>query len=355
MIATKFVTRVYLRASWTKANLLRGRDAKPKGLSNEKVAGSPKGDYQQRFPGFLVRSSHFGDAEGNMVRFEGGRGAEETSSKETPPQVARLLIADDHALVREGLRTMLSGEGGLEVIAEANDGQQALDLCRELEPDLVLMDVRMPVMDGLQATRKIKDEMPKTSVMMVTMHENPDYLFEAVKAGAAGYVLKDASGERLLSAVRRTLEGESPLNQELAMRLLVRLARERRGEGGGGGSGETSREPPEDAPAAHGDVGGPLATRPAATRSDAHEEGSGGPTPQSRSAAQIENLTPREVEVLNLLSQGQTNPQIAQNLLFSVSTVKAQVRSILSKLGVSDRTQAAVRAIESRHTISGID
>ncbi len=119
---------------------------------------------------------------------------------------------------------------GLQVIAEANDGQQALDLCRELRPDLVLMDVRMPVMDGLQATRKIKQEMPKTSVMMVTLHENPDYLFEAVKAGAAGYVLKDASGERLLSAVRRTLEGESPLNQELAMRLLKRLARESRVE-----------------------------------------------------------------------------------------------------------------------------
>ena len=118
---------------------------------------------------------------------------------------------------------MLSGEDGIEVIAEANDGQQALDVCRELGPDLVLMDVRMPVMDGLAATRKIKQEMPKTSVMMVTMHENPDYLFEAVKAGAAGYVLKDASGERLLSAVRRTLEGESPLNQELAMRLLVRF------------------------------------------------------------------------------------------------------------------------------------
>src|SRR5215210_4429076 len=166
------------------------------------------------------------------------------------PKVARILIADDHALVREGLRTMLSGEDGLEVIAEANDGQQALNICRELEPDLVLMDVRMPVMDGLQATKKIKQEMPKTSVMMVTMHENSDYLFEAVKAGAAGYVLKDASGERLLGAVRRTLEGESPLNQELAMRLLLRLSRESggsSGEGTGGGlrkrSGRASPEP----------------------------------------------------------------------------------------------------------------
>jgi two-component system, NarL family, response regulator LiaR len=221
-----------------------------------------------------------------------------------------------------------------------------------LHPHLVLMDVRMPVMDGLEATRKIKDEMPKTSVMMVTMHENPDYLFEAVKAGAAGYVLKDASGERLLSAVRRTLEGESPLNQELAMRLLKRLARESSREGGSGG---TSREPPEDAPEeADGEDDEPLTTQPVATRSGTHQAGSGG-SAQSRGAAQIESLTPREVEVLKLLSQGQTNPQIAQNLLFSVSTVKAQVRSILSKLGVSDRTQAAVRAIESRLTVSGVD
>src|ERR687898_3503625 len=160
-----------------------------------------------------------------MVRGGKGMGNGEGAAAS---RVARILIADDHALVREGLRTMLSGEAGIEVIAEAHDGREALSLCRELMPDLVLMDVRMPNMDGLEATKHIKAEMPKTSVMMVTMHENLDYLFEAVKAGAAGYVLKDASGERLLGAVRRTLEGESPLNQELAMRLLVRLAREER-------------------------------------------------------------------------------------------------------------------------------
>ena len=277
---------------------------------------------------------------------------------------ARILIADDHALVREGLRTMLSGEVGLEVVAEANDGQQALALCRELRPHLVLMDVRMPVMDGLAATRKIKDEMPKTSVMMVTMHENPDYLFEAVKAGAAGYVLKDASGERLLSAVRRTLEGESPLNQELAMRLLVRIARESgdsSGEGTGGGSGERSgrlfpgasgttleggsRNEGEPL-ASHPLATGPEASLPEATHRGAHQAGSGG-SGRSRRTEQMESLTPREVEVLRLLSQGQTNPQIARNLLVSRGTVKIHVQHIISKLGVSDRTQAAVRAIEA--------
>jgi DNA-binding NarL/FixJ family response regulator len=263
-------------------------------------------------------------------------------------EIKRLVLADDHHLLRRGFRSLLSNEPGLEVVGEASTGLEAIEICRRLAPDLVLMDVRMPEMDGITATRRIKHEQPGVSVLMVTMHENPDYLFEAVKAGAAGYVLKDASGERLLSAVRRTLEGESPLNQELAMRLLKRLARESRGEGG---PGRTSREPPEEA---DGEGDEPLATHPVATRSGAHQAGSGG-SAQSGGAAQIESLTPREVEVLKLLSQGQTNPQIAQNLLFSVSTVKAQVRSILSKLEVSDRTQAAVRAIEARLTISSID
>jgi NarL family two-component system response regulator LiaR len=248
-------------------------------------------------------------------------------NRETHAQPARLLIADDHALVREGLRTVLSGEEGIRVIAEARDGQEALAMCRNLRPDLVLMDVRMPVMDGLEATRRIKEEMPKVGVMMVTMHENPDYLFEAIKAGAAGYVLKDASGDRLVGAVRRTLEGESPLNEELAMRLLARLARE-------DGDGD-STQGGADAPAAPA----PARSEPPATNHSGRQTGE-----------RLENLTPREVEVLKLLSQGQTNPQIARKLLFSVSTVKAHVRSILNKLGVSDRTQAAVRAIEFRLT-----
>src|SRR5215203_694537 len=275
------------------------------------------------------------------MRFEELGGAGNGSRDPAPVRAARLLIADDHALVREGLRTMLSGEDGIEVVAEAHNGQQALETCRALGPDLVLMDVRMPVMDGLEATRKIKQEMPKTSVMMVTMHENPDYLFEAVKAGAAGYVLKDASGERLLGAVRRTLEGESPLNQELAMRLLVRLSRESdRGstERAEGGSGDASIETPGERP----DAGQPPESQYGAIGSEAGGSGRSG-----AAAGEMESLTPREIEVLRLLSQGQTNPQIAQNLEVSRGTVKIHVQHIISKLGVSDRTQAAVRAIEA--------
>src|SRR5919206_1183052 len=147
------------------------------------------------------------------------------TSKRT--ESVRILIAENHNLVRDGLRRLLSLLPNLEVVGEASNGREALELCRTLQPDLVLMDVRMPEMDGLQATRAIKREHPGIAVLMVTMYENPDYLLEALDAGAAGYVLKDAPADRLIGAVRRTLNGESPLNQELATLLLRRLADEK--------------------------------------------------------------------------------------------------------------------------------
>ena len=127
----------------------------------------------------------------------------------------RLLIADDHALVRSGLRSMLQREPGIEIVGEARNGREAVELCRSLRPDLVLMDVRMPEMDGLAATRTIKRERPETRVLMVTMHENRDYMLEATKAGAACYVLKDASRSELISAVRRVADAE-PSNSQAA-------------------------------------------------------------------------------------------------------------------------------------------
>ena len=220
------------------------------------------------------------------------------------------MIADDHALVREGLRAVLEAEGGIEVVGEAHDGLGAVEACRELSPDLVLMDVRMPGVDGLEATRRIKAEMLGVGVVMVTMHENPDYLLEAVRAGAAGYVLKDSSGERIAQAVGRTLAGESPLEQDLAMRLLERLAGEKAGSSPG-----PSANPRAEAP--------PMLPRELP-----------------------EGITPREAEVLGLMARGLTNPQIGEELGISRGTAKVHVQNIIAKLGVSDRTQAAVRAVE---------
>jgi two-component system response regulator DegU len=212
----------------------------------------------------------------------------------------RLVIVDDHELARDSLRDMLADEPDSEVVGEAATGLEALSLCSRLHPDLILMDVRMPEMDGLEATKEIKRRHPKTSVLMMTMHENPDYLLEALKAGAAGYVLKDASQDEVVSAVLRVREGKSPVDPELAARLLRRLATENGGRRAAAG----------------------------------------------RSSLRVEPLTPRELEVLGLMKLGLTNPQIARELFISTRTVKNHVEHLIAKLAVSDRTQAVVRALE---------
>lgn len=220
----------------------------------------------------------------------------------TRPRVipSRIVVADDHPLFRSAILRVLDSEASFEVVGEAGDGEEAVEVCRRSRPELVLMDVMMPRMDGLEATRAIKREFPRTIVLVLTAFEDPDYLAKALRAGAAGYVLKSSSIARIIDAVRKALVGESPLDGEVATRLLMRLVEETRREG----------------------------------------------VPEREAALVLGALSPRETEVLRLMARGLTNQQISRHLFVSVSTVKKHVRSVISKLGVSDRTQAAVRAVE---------
>jgi DNA-binding NarL/FixJ family response regulator len=138
----------------------------------------------------------------------------------------RVALVDDHDLVRTGLKAVLKGAAGIEVVGEARNGREAIGLCGRVRPDIMLMDVRMPEMDGLKATREIKKRWPLVGVLILTVHENQDYMLEALKAGAAGYILKDAPQDQLVGAIRRVLEGEATLDHRLATQLLQRLAAE---------------------------------------------------------------------------------------------------------------------------------
>ena len=221
----------------------------------------------------------------------------------------RAVVADNHPLFRAALGGLLREHPGFEVVAEAANGREALECCRRFRPHLVVMDVRMPEVDGVEATRAIKQELPSTVVLVLNGYGNPDILAAALDAGAAGYILKSATPQQIADAIRKALEGAHPVDQEIATQLLLRMLDKPRRE-----------EPPS-----------PLAAkRP--------------PGGEHVAAAPPAPLTPREVEVLRLIARGHTNRQIARCLFVSVSTVKKHVQRIIAKLGVSDRTQAAVKA-----------
>lgn len=208
--------------------------------------------------------------------------------------VRRIIVADDHELARTGLIRMLDGEPDMEIVGEAATGTAAVSLCAALQPDLALMDVRMPEMDGLTATGEIHRHSPHTAVLIVTLYEQQDYIVRAIRAGASGYLLKDATRAHILSVIRKVLSGESALDPELTMRVLQSIL-----------SPEVyTREQP------------------------------------------VETLTHRETEVLQLLAEGYTNQEIAMRLRIGAGTVKSHVEHIISKLGASGRTQAAVLAVQ---------
>ncbi|HSJ52699.1 MAG TPA: response regulator transcription factor [Anaerolineae bacterium] len=203
----------------------------------------------------------------------------------------RILIVDDHAIVRKGLRALLVTEPGLEVVAEAENGQQAIAEARRLCPDVVLMDLVMPGIDGLEATRRITAEQPGVRILVLTSFAADDKVFPALKAGALGYLLKDSGPEELVQAIQQVHRGESSLHPSIARRLLQELA---------------------------------------------------GPGHQG---AESGMLSPRELDVLRLVAQGWTNREIAEGLGIGEATVRTHVSSILSKLNLGSRTQAALYAL----------
>lgn len=204
----------------------------------------------------------------------------------------RILIADDHAVVREGLRALIGTEPGMQLVGEAADGLEAVQQARSQKPDVVLLDLVMPRMDGIEAIDRIRDEDPAARILVLTSFAEDEKVFSAVKAGALGYLLKDASPQELLQAIREVHEGEPSMQPGIAHKVMRELQR-------------VSNLPPTEEP-----------------------------------------LTERELQVLQFVAQGLTNQEIADKLVVSERTVRAHVSHILDKLHVANRTQAALHALK---------
>jgi DNA-binding NarL/FixJ family response regulator len=215
----------------------------------------------------------------------------------------RLLIADDQALVRAGFKMILDAETDLEVVGEASDGREAVDRIRELRPDVVLMDIRMPELDGIEATRAVSD-LDGVRVLMLTTFDLNEYVYEALRAGASGFLLKDVPPEQLVAGIRVVAEGEALLAPSITKRLIQEFA---------AAAPSTPAAPPPG----------------------------------------LDELTERELEVFKLMARGLSNAEIAAELVVSETTVKTHVARVLMKLGLRDRVQAVVLAYESGVAVPG--
>ena len=218
--------------------------------------------------------------------------------------MTRLLVADDQALVRIGLRKIFETEADFEVVAEAADGEDAVIEARKHRPEVVLMDIRMPVLDGIEATRRIVSARPATRILILTTFGLDTYVFDALRAGASGFMLKDAPPEELVAAVRIVASGEA---------LLA----------------------------------------PTVTRAVIEEFTRHSPTPAITPPPALQDLTPREAEVLGLLARGLSNPEICEQLIISEATAKTHVARILQKLDLRDRVQAVIYAYEAGLVVPG--
>ena len=208
----------------------------------------------------------------------------------------RVLLVDDDDLMRAGLRSVLSSDDTIEVVGEAADGGEALDDIRTRRPDVVLMDIRMPGVDGISATRAVLADSPEVKVVVLTTFEDDDYIFEALSAGASGFLLKRTKPEELIAAIHTVADGDSLLSPSVTRRVIDRMA-----------------------------------TQPVA----------------GLSGARLDELTPREREVLELIGRGLSNREIAETFVIEESTVKTHVKRILMKLGLRDRVQAVILAYET--------
>lgn len=216
----------------------------------------------------------------------------------------RLALVDDQALVREGLRRILESDPALHVVAEAADGMEAVDAVAESRPDIAILDIRMPRLDGIEGTRRVLAEIPDPPrVLILTTFGDDEYVYAALRAGASGFILKDAPPEELIAAVKVVAVGEALLDPTVTRGVIEEFVRHR---------------PPDPSP-----------------------------------ANALEQLTPRELEVLTLLSRGQSNAEIAETLVVSHPTVKTHVAHVLMKLGVRDRAQAVIYAYESGLIVPG--
>jgi DNA-binding NarL/FixJ family response regulator len=224
----------------------------------------------------------------------------------TDPSKLRVLVVDDHPLVRHGFRAILASENDIDVIGEASDGREAVSMAASHRPDVVLMDVRMPVMDGIQATRLITEDprLPDTKVIVLTTFDMDEYVFGALRAGASGFLLKGVEPPQLIDAVRTVADGAALLEPSATRSLIEAFT---------------------------------------STTGDA----------ESTAAALPDDLTTRETEILALIAAGSTNAEIAEALVISPLTVKSHVSRILSKMDARDRTQLVVMAYESRLVVPG--
>jgi len=227
----------------------------------------------------------------------------------------KVLIADDHALLREGLRKILEMEPDIEVVGEAADGREAAEKASRLLPDVVLMDINMPGGGGLEATKMIRNRHPHINVVVLTIHDDDEYIVEMLNAGAAGYILKDVEPAKVIDAIHRVHEGESFIPSDLMTKVFREFKKL----------------------AAHSNK----ATAAALDQ------------PPQETDPNAERLTSRELEVLQAIVNGKTNREIANLLFISEKTVKNHVTNILKKLDLSDRTQAAVYAL--RHSLAKVE